>query len=170
MPLATGRSERPSVIQRTGPLPLTIGTSVRHPIGDTVLMAQVDPGPFTSAIRRALDQPMTERGFSPGQGNDYTAPVNVIYCAALDDFERQWPALFERVNARYGDDLRGPGTCIDLTIAGSIETGILTADLEGVPVDQLTPEGCASTDADSHSLDQQLVHLAVWVDQALPIL
>lgn len=132
-------------------------------------MTQVNPGPFTTAVRRALDQPMTERGFSPGQGNDYTAPANIIFCAALDDFERRWPALFERVNARYGNDLRGPGTCIDLTIRGSIEAGMLTADLEGIPVDELTATGSASTNADSHSLDQQLVQLAVWVDEAMPI-
>jgi len=48
---------------------------------------------------------MTERGFSPGQGNDYAAPANIIFRAALDDFERRWPALFERLNARYGNDL-----------------------------------------------------------------
>src|SRR3954463_7687754 len=102
--------------------------------------------PFTTAVKRVLDHAMVERGFAAGQGSDAPAPqrTDVIFCAAVGDFERRWPLIFERVSARSGDQLRhrlDSGGCIDLTIRGSHD-GVRAVDLEGISLDEISdPHG-----------------------------
>jgi hypothetical protein len=127
--------------------------------------------PFTTAVKRLLDHAMVERGFAPGQGNDEPTPqrTDVIYCAALDDFEWRWPLIFERVNARSEGQLRHHldiGGCIDLTIRGS-QDGVSAVDLEGVPLDELSdPHGLGPALAVG-ALDDQLREIRAWIDTAL---
>jgi hypothetical protein len=129
--------------------------------------------PFTTAVTRLLDHAMVERGFAPGQGNDEPAPqrTDVIYCAALDDFERRCPLVFERVNARSGGQLRHYldfGGCIDLTIRGSRD-GVSAVDLEGVPLDKLSDKHGLGPALAAVGLDDQLREIRAWIDAALPL-
>jgi hypothetical protein len=129
--------------------------------------------PFTTAVKRVLDPVMVERGFLPGQGGDVPAPgrTDIIYCAALDDFERRWPLVFERVNALHGSQLREAltlGRCIDLTIRGS-HVGVSAADLEGVGLEELRAPHDGGIPLGAGDLDSQLSDIRAWVETSLPI-
>jgi hypothetical protein len=128
--------------------------------------------PFTTAVKRLLDHAMVERGFAPGQGSDAPAPqrTDVIFCAALDDFERRWPLIFERVNVGSGGQLRhyiNFGGCIDLTVRGSHD-GVSAVDLEGVSLDELSDSHGLGPALAAGTLDDQLREIRAWIDAALP--
>jgi hypothetical protein len=135
---------------------------------DTVAVPAPVLGPFTTAVRAALDEPMTERGSLAGQGADQPAPASVLFCMPLDDVRRRWPDLFAEIDAAHGRGLsERPGTCVDLVIEGSLDDGLTKATLESVALADLA-SGFTLRSPGS-DLRRQLLDVREWVELAMPI-
>jgi hypothetical protein len=134
---------------------------------DTVAMPAPVPGPFTTAVRAVLDEPMVKRGSLPGQGADRPAPASVLYCIPLDDVRRRWPHLFTQIDSAHGGGLsERPGTCVDLVIEGSSDEGVTNAKLEAVSLNEVM--GGLTASPTVPDLRGQLAAVREWVERAMP--
>lgn len=115
---------------------------------------------------------MTERGFLPGQGSDRpSATTSIIFCTATDKFATRWPDVLERVDERYGCAVVTPGTCLDLVVTGSESDGIVSVELEGLPIEALGRAGAPtwSSPSTGDALEARLEAVRLWIESELPI-
>ena len=111
---------------------------------------------FQTSVSAALDPVMLPAGFAAGQGGD----LQVIFCAAHDEFSDRFPAL-----PQANEQDRGRGCCIDLVIEDQGSQG-LRLDLEGHSLTQtlraahLHDEAAVVADVAGSPLDTVLAVLA----------
>ena len=80
-------------------------------------------------VSRALDPVLVPAGFQGGQyGDDRGGDIQIIFCAAHDDFSRRHPQL-PQANQQQRD-----GTCVDLVADIGSDGAVGRLDLEGTSV------------------------------------
>ena len=80
-------------------------------------------------VSRALDPVLVPEGFQGGQhGDDREGDVQIIFCAAHDDFSRRHPHLPQANQQQHA------GTCVDLVVDIWADGTLVRLDLEGTSV------------------------------------
>lgn len=138
----------------------------------------MDAEAVAAVITEALNGVVTSVGFTPGQvyvGRE----VEVLFCAAGDDFRRSLPALWDGIERHVSFGPEG-ALCIDLTVgAEGTASGqwlVTRAVIEGVPLAELAHdsgvgapvEALEASALSSVPLDHALASVARFLRSAAP--